>query len=497
MTASMPTDATWPLAALRAVEGRTGILEDIAVHSPGSITLAVLATFALSAFATAAHAADGDPDPVFDKDGRAWHIWPDSFAQAETTAVAALRDGSVVTAGWVDRGDDNRDFALAKFRADGSLDTAFGDQGTLVVAFDLEPGGNDRAFGLFELGDGKLQVVGSAGIGVSPYDLPASLRLHANGQPDAGYGTGGKVWLASHPLGSGANFVFSHAARGADGRIVLAGICSNCGQGGLPDALALRLTAAGQADPSFANQGWYSFGRIGPDKSWMVERAEAVAIDREGRVLLAGHEETYTDPDERQRPLLLRLTAQGQPDATFGADGLVVFDLLGSWSAQALVTDPRNDSAVLALNVTNMQAVVPSTLLVRVRSTGVLDTAFGDDGATGLQWAEGNAVHALAIDADRRINAAGWVDPDGAADSYFFAARVLHDGTPDASFDGNGVRQLAMPIDTNTHARVSALALSGGRQILAGSLFDVVGARYASGVARLQADRIFASDFEP
>lgn len=494
----MPTDAMWPSEPRCAVDGHIGIFEDIAVPIPASFARILLAALALSVFAAAsAHAEDGDPDPTFDGDGRAWHIWSDSFVQAETTAVAALRDGSIVTAGWVDRGDDNRDFALAKFRADGSLDTAFGDQGTRVVAFDLEPGGNDRAFGVFELPDGKLQVVGAAGIGAPPYDLPASLRLTANGQLDAGYGTGGKAWLASHPLGKGASFFFSHAAHGADGRIVLAGLCTSCGQGGLPDVLALRLTASGQADPSFGNQGWYSFGRIAPDDTWMIERVSAVAIDRAGRVLLAGHEETHTDPDERQRPLLLRLTAQGQADAAFAQDGLLVLDMLGSWSAAAIAADPGNDSAVLALNITNMPAVVPSTFLIRVRSTGVLDTVFGDGGMVGLQWAEGNAVNALAIGADRRINAAGWVDPDGAAQAYFFAARVLHDGMLDASFDGNGVRQLAMPIDTNTHARVSALALSGGRQVLAGSLYDVVGAQFASGVARLQADRIFTADFEP
>ena len=487
----------WPFAPLRAVEEGIGSFEDIAVSTTASVARTLVAMLALAVFAAAAQAADGDPDPTFDEDGRAWHIWPASFAQAETTAVAALRDGSIVTAGWVDHGDDNRDFAIAKFRADGSLDTAFGEQGTRVVAFDLEPGGNDRAFGVFELTDGKLQVVGAAGIGAPPYDFPASLRLHANGQLDAGYGTGGKTWLASQPFGTGANFLFSSAARAADGRIVLAGLCTSCGQGGLPDVLALRLTAAGQADPSFGNQGWYSFGRIAPDDTWMIERVSAVAIDRDGRVLLAGHEETHTDPDERQRPLLLRLTAQGQADAAFAEDGLLVLDMLGSWSAAAIATDPGNDSAVLALNVTNMPAVVPSTFLIRVRSTGVLDTVFGDGGLVGMQWAEGNAVHALAIGADRRINAAGWVDPDGAAQFYFFAARVLHDGTPDASFDGNGVLQLAMPIDTNTHARVSALALSGGRQVLAGSLYDVVGTRFASGVARLQADRIFAAGFEP
>lgn len=463
---------------------------------PATAARFLLAGLALSVTATA-RAEDGDPDPTFHADGRSWHLWPGGFVQAETTAVAVLRDGSVVTAGWVDRGDRNRDFALAKFRADGHLDTAFGDQGTLVVAFDLEPGGDDRAFGVFELPDGKLQVAGSAGIGTAPYAWPASIRLHANGQLDAGYGAGGKARLAAHPWGAAANFVFGSAVRGADGAIVLAGLCSSCGHGGLPDLLAVRLAAAGQADTAFGDQGWYSFGRSGPDGAWMIERTSAVALDRAGRVLLAGHEETRADPDERQRPLLLRLTPQGQADAAFGDGGLLVLDLPGSWNAAALAADPGDDSAVLALNLTNLPAATPATMLVRARDNGVLDTAFGGTGAASLAWAEGNAVHALAIGSDRRINAAGWVDPDGAAESYFFAARLLPDGTLDATFDGNGVRQLAMPIDTNTLARSRAIALSGGRQVLAGSLFDGIGTQYATGVARLQADRIFASAFEP
>ncbi|RYD14877.1 MAG: hypothetical protein EOP90_11470 [Lysobacteraceae bacterium] len=457
---------------------------------------AALACLALTLPTAGARADDGDPDPTFDVDGRAWHVWPADFVQAETTAVATLRDGSVVAAGWVDRGDDNRDFALVKFRSDGSLDTTFGVQGTRVVAFDLVAGGDDRAFGVFERSDGKLLVAGSAGIDAAPYALPASLRLHADGQLDATYGTGGKAWVTDTPWNS-PSFVFAHAAQDAAGRIVLAGLCTNCGQGGLPDFVAMRLTTTGAADATFGNDGYASFGREGPDGSWMVERASGVAIDRQGRVLLAGHEETYTDPDERQRPLLLRLTPAGVPDATFGNGGHVVLDMLGSWDASALAADPGNDSVMLALNTTHMPAVVPATFLVRVRSTGVLDTVFGEGGLVGLQWAEGNAVHALAIDAERRINAAGWVDPDGAAEAYFFAARVLHDGTLDASFDGNGVCQLAMPIDTNTHARASAIGLSGGRPVLAGSLYDVVGSRFATGIARLQSDRIFADGLEP
>src|SRR5699024_3182484 len=92
MTVSMRTDAMWPFAPLRAVEVGIGSFEDIAGSPSASVARPLVAMLALAVFAAAAQAADGDPDPTFDEDGRAWHIWPASFAQAETTAVAALRD---------------------------------------------------------------------------------------------------------------------------------------------------------------------------------------------------------------------------------------------------------------------------------------------------------------------------------------------------------------------------------------------------------------------
>src|SRR5690606_2320949 len=118
---------------------------------------------------------------------------------------------------------------------------------------------------------------GSAGLDANPWVVPASLRLQANGQPDAAYGSGGKVTVAGPPW-PGSSFIIHAAARAADGKVVFAGLCQTCGQGGLPDLFALRMTATGQADPTFGEGGWFSFGRVAPDQTWMIEQVQAVAI---------------------------------------------------------------------------------------------------------------------------------------------------------------------------------------------------------------------------
>ena len=192
--------------------------EEMAVNGKSSLLVCFAAV--LLSFSIVALANDGDPDPTFSSDGKAWFVWPDTMVQAEATAVAALADGSVAVAGWVDYGSNNRDFAVAKFRNDGALDTTFADQGTRIVPFDLEPAQSDRACGVFDAGGGKVLIVGAAGLSIKPYERPALLRLNANGQPDTSFGPGGKRVIATQPLGTGASFSFNSAAKAANGTML-------------------------------------------------------------------------------------------------------------------------------------------------------------------------------------------------------------------------------------------------------------------------------------
>ncbi|MBB5208389.1 delta-60 repeat domain-containing protein [Chiayiivirga flava] len=449
----------------------------------------------------AAQADTGNLDPTFSGDGRAAALWPEQeFVQVQTQALATLPDGSVVLAGFADRGDNNRDMALVRFRADGQIDTQFGVDGFVVIAFDLVAGGDDRALGVFPAPGGGLLVAGVAGVDGSPSQWPAFARLTASGDLDPGFGSGGKRVTATQPW-SGAQLLFTTSTRDASGRIVLAGQCGSCGHGGLPDMLAARFDANGVLDAGFGNAGYFSFGREGSDGSWGVERAVAASVDGDGRIVLGGHEETYTDPGERQRPLLVRTTVDGELDASFGDDGVLMLDLLGSYSVGALASDPLNDSQVASINVSNLPDVVPGTLLLRVRSTGALDTTFGDGGFLPLGREEGTSIDALAIDAARRITAAGWIDPNGGANHRdIFLARSLFDGTLDASFDGNGVKRVAMDVPDCLICddRATAIGFSDGRVVVAGVMpaYIAPDQRDASVVLRLQSARIFADGME-
>ncbi|HSX62864.1 MAG TPA: hypothetical protein VLF18_21990 [Tahibacter sp.] len=458
--------------------------------------------FCLAFAAASAVADDGDPDTSFSSDGKATFAWPDGQVQAETTAVATFADGSIAVAGWIDNGNNNRDFSVVRFTRNGDVDTMFGNLGSVVVPFDIMPGADDRAVAAFAQADGSLLVVGHAGIAVQPYQYPALIRLLPNGQLDPSFGTGGKYVVTSHPLGTGASLLFTKALRQPDGKIVLAGICGSCGNGGPPDFLALRLLANGLPDAGFGNQGWFNAGRV-DGTAWVDETLTSIALDPAGRLLLGGYQEVPSDPNERRTPLVVCVGTNGQRDPTFGDDGYSAMNLLGSWEVGAITAAQRTIAGgfiqrriFVAVNLDADNSQTPASFLMAMNPDGdVLDT-FGTNGLTDLTREEGTKIRALVMRPDDTVTAAGWIDRAGAAQYDFFVGRTLFDGTLDTTFDNDGVRVVAFDLTTNGEDLPTAMTLSALRPVVAGIARKQFGSQiWNTAVLRMNSDLIFESGF--
>ena len=72
-----------------------------------------------------------------------------------------LPDGKILVAGYAEKQTEfrSRDFALALYDSDGSLDTSFGNQGKVITDFF---GFSDGIADIVILSDGKILVAGSA-----------------------------------------------------------------------------------------------------------------------------------------------------------------------------------------------------------------------------------------------------------------------------------------------------------------------------------------------
>ena len=243
-------------------------------------------------FALARYDHDGRLDPAFGDDGRVWTRFSPRNSRASALAIQA--DGKIVVAGGA-----SRDFALARYDPDGTLDTSFGDDGKVQSAFGSRYA---SAEAIAIQADGKIVAAGTAGVGETWFALAT---YHADGTLDASFGGDGKVRTRF-----GSPYASAHGiAIQADGKIVAAGDASN------RIALA-RFDPDGSLDASFGSDGKVTT-RFRSDAA-----AADVDVDADGRIILAGVVCCGIKPPGG-RFGLARYTPVGTLDSSFGEDGRV------------------------------------------------------------------------------------------------------------------------------------------------------------------------------
>ena len=135
---------------------------------------------ALLAIAPAVQARPGDLDETFSEDGLV-----ESMAQSGQNAVAVQADGAIVVAGGT---DGSGAITLARYRPDGTVDTGFGAGGSVTYL----AGPRSRATELAIDGAGRLVAAGTVGTGGVDGDFVVA-RFLADGTPDSSFGDQGSV----------------------------------------------------------------------------------------------------------------------------------------------------------------------------------------------------------------------------------------------------------------------------------------------------------------
>ena len=372
------------------------------------------------------------------------------------------------------------------------------------------------------------------------------------GSLDTTFGLAGGKFLL--PISSGiANDSANAIALQSDGKLVLAGVCSS---GVNSDFCVARINSDATLDVSFDGPLGNGDGKFTLPIGNGVDTAHAIALQPDGKIVLAGacHNGTHTDF------CVARLNSDGSFDTTFNGppgngNGKFLLPIgTGEGSANAVALQPDGkivlagrcingatyDFCIARLNVdgtldfnfdsgnSNGKVLLPvgssedvattlllqpdGTILVagrcgsdfcvaRLNSDGTLDATF--DGPLG----DGNGKFLLPIGSG--IDAAGAValQPDGKivlagscinGENYdFCVARLNSDGTLDASFDGSlgdGNGKLLLPVGS-TNDRLTALAVQpDGMIVLAGECYN--GARFQACVARLSSDGIADATFD-
>ena len=238
---------------------RSSDIKALALQSDGKIVAAGTANVAgQTDWAVARYSANGSLDTSFDGDGKLTIAIGAGNAYDEPRAVAVQPDGKIVVAGFTVTSGNDLAIALVRYNADGSLDGTFGIGGIVTTNLGAS---SESASGLALQPDGKIVVAGSSG---SAFLLA---RYDTGGILDTTFGTGG---IVTTPGGGATSLAIQ-----ADGKFLVAGSAGG-------NFALVRYNTGGSLDMTFGIAG------ISTADFGVSSLARGLAIQGDNKIVLAG-----------------------------------------------------------------------------------------------------------------------------------------------------------------------------------------------------------------
>jgi uncharacterized delta-60 repeat protein len=348
-----------------------------------------------------ASAAGGELDPSFSGDGWVRTLELKSGSEFRLTRgaedVAVQPDGKLVVVGGMIDGNSASYFGAVRYLPDGSLDLSFAGRGW--TALDL--GSFERAYAVAAQRDGKIVVGGET---LCPRAMCFALvRFTPDGTLDRSFGEGGVVRTMFATCGCAV----TDLALQPDGRIVAAGWRNRGGdaQDSVLFALA-RYLPSGELDPSFSRDG-----RVSIDFGYGRDIAAAVALQRDGRIVVAGRSGATEDEF-----VVARLRPDGRLDRTFSADGKAAIDFGRTWSDGANGLALGRGGRILVAGGSGKRYSAPRVAVAELRSNGSLSWKrllrpgpHGGYAEDVVQLRDGSVVAGGRAFEDDRLDASDWL----------------------------------------------------------------------------------------
>jgi uncharacterized delta-60 repeat protein len=335
--------------------------EATALQADGKIIVAgqtsrgsLMPNFPFYNFALARLNSDGTLDKTFNNNGLLVTEVPG--IDETLSAIALQSDGKIVAAG-INVYDINANVLLRRYHSDGSLDTFFGTNGRVDTDF----GSFDEVRALLVQPDGKLVAVGTKKPNIlAPFESDIFIgRYTPDGSLAESFGQAGKVItdLGQYEEMYGATLQ-------ENGKLVVAGT-SGIGHPtrsySLTDFLAIRYNTDGTFDKDFGDNGKIStdFGR--------VEVARALAIDKDGNVILAGYTGEWTfdgfDQSDFAFARYIGVPPKPLPDFALSTGATIINAARGSKVKLSIQIDHLNgftgSITVRAPDTSNLKIVIP------------------------------------------------------------------------------------------------------------------------------------------
>jgi uncharacterized delta-60 repeat protein len=322
----------------------------------------------------------------------------------DTAKIAVGPDGKIWLAGmtWVETGQweyEGYRTSLVRLNADGTVDSTFSDDGKTLLPRDIYPG---EGYSAAVQADGKYLIV------YPHFSAPSivMVRLNTDGSVDQSFGVNG---TATAPAAWGDS---ASATVQPDGKILVANHDSydqhfsvnRFNPDGTVDSTfnggnAVEFTVPGlstlegfgltlQADGKILVPGYngaFVVARLNPDGSLdtgfgtdgtadieVAGMAKSITVQADGKILIAGYNQEEGSGFDFK---IVRLNQDGTFDASFGNNGIAVFDLAGGRDTARDIT-VLADGKILVAGQSNYFGNDDFSI-IRLNPDGTLDTTFG------------------------------------------------------------------------------------------------------------------------
>jgi uncharacterized delta-60 repeat protein len=322
------------------------VLPDDKIIAAGML---VTHSFTMNGFVVVRYNANGSLDEQFGEGGvaiSATFEGPNGFAR-----LALRPGGGVVVSSSEEVAPDEPRYALAVFDAEGNPDATFGDP---VVEFgvlrDLDVQPDDRI--LVTLG------------GPAFFDSGFIVRWDPDGSRDEEFGDDGSV---APDLGP-EDDVFYELIVQPDGKLVVVG-AAGYARGVLSDVLSnlaiFRLLPNGDLDEDFG-EGGMRITTLGG----RFEALTDVVLQCDGSLLASGRSLSPSDEEQGAGHILVRYTASGDVDETYGNEGVAPCEFLGNQC-----TDPNRCESSTTTSTTSTTSTTPGDGATTSSSSSVPTTS--------------------------------------------------------------------------------------------------------------------------
>lgn len=306
---------------------------------------------------------------------------------AHGVALGFQVDGRMIAIGGHQNGSLPPDVGLARLSVTGGLGGSdYGNQDPGKSRLDL--GGDEEISDGLVLRSGATIAVGTSRSAGGSDDHLVVMRATSDGFLDGDFnGTG--TFKLTDPVATRADAVVLDAKD----RLVVAGFIGPPGQ---RDMLILRLDAAGALDPSFGTGGRVVLGTAGAD-----ERARAIAVRSDGRLVIAGHSNKNGNDDFELRQLL----ENGQPDESFGQGGVSTPPITAGHDRVAGMALLPNGRIVVVGNSGRLDTdndAFGSPIMARYTRAGALDPSFSADGIDAVPFGGNGVLRGVLVPPDGR-----------------------------------------------------------------------------------------------